>query len=110
VENGYLHLCGEYLISTHDPINTLDIYTLDPKVVEQDAVFCNQLSKIETSQPAFTATNMVSGAIGAGSKYQEIRSQSNINRQEMIEKLKTSGAKTLVSIQLEKQYYKRTLK
>jgi hypothetical protein len=109
VENGYLHLCGEYLISTHDPINMLDIYTLDPKTVEQDTVFCNQLSKIETSQPAFTANSMISGAIGADSKYQEVRSQSNINRQEIIEKLKTSGAKTLVSVSLNKKYYQHTL-
>jgi hypothetical protein len=110
VENGYLHLCGEYLISTHDPIDILDIYTLDSKTAEKDAVFCNQISKIDTSQPALTATSVVAGAIGADSKYQELRSLSNINRHDMVENLKASGAKTLVSVAFYKKYYQHTLK
>jgi hypothetical protein len=109
VENGYLHLCGEYLISKHDPIDGLNIYTLDPKTEEKDPIFCNQLSKINTSSPTFSSTNILAGAIGADSKYQEVRSQSNINKQDMIEKLKNNGAKTLVTVTLNKKYYQRTL-
>jgi hypothetical protein len=109
VENGYLHLCGEYLISELDPFYILNVYTLDPKTMEKDTIFCNKLSKINTTTPTFSSIGMLGGAIGADSKYQEVRSRSNINKQNMIEKLKNNGAKTVVSVTLNKKYYQRTL-